>query len=90
MLHISRVCLTEVRNYNLERKYYFHYSKRFLCVTVDTLPIENKVCMAYAVFLSVILDHESGKTYKIRIHKKCVKNMPSCSNFAKLAVLAQT
>ena len=58
----------------------------FLWVTVATLPLENKVsCMAYALFLSVVLDFESEETNEKStvIHKKCIKNLPSRGNFAE-------
>ena len=37
---------------------------------VATLPLENAVCTANAVFLLVILDRESAKRIKLHNHKK--------------------
>ena len=37
------------------------------------LPMKNEKCMAYAVLLSVILDRESEKKFKISIDEKCIK-----------------
>ena len=39
-------------------------------MTVATLPMDNEVCTANAVFLSVILDRKSSKKIKLPNHKK--------------------